>query len=324
VLSSRFPALDALEVLLAVARTGSLHAASVEVGVSQQAVSARVASIEAQTGLALVTRTPRGSSLTPAGVVVAEWVARLLEVAGEVDAGLASLRDDRRTKLRVSASLTIAEQLLPGWLVDLSTDAARRGNLPPEIVLQARNSETVTADVRDGAADLGFIEGPTAPRGLRSRSVGRDRLLIVVRPDHPWARRQTPVTAAEVAGTALVTREEGSGTRNVLDVALRAALGAGAVSTPPVLTFSTSSAVRAAVMAGAGPAVLSELAVRDDLSAGRLRTVQVEALRLERTLRAIWSGGSSVPAGAARDLVSLAGRRHRDLQRSAGGDPAAT
>ena len=320
-LSSRFPALDALEVLLAVARTGSLHAASVEVGVSQQAVSARIASVEAQTGLVLVTRTPRGSTLTPAGVVVVEWVARLLEVAGEVDAGLASLRDDRRTKLRVSASLTIAEQLLPGWLVALSTEAARHGNVPPEIVLQAMNSESVTAHVRDGGAELGFIEGPAAPRGLRSRSVGRDRLLIVVRPDHPWARRQAPLTPREVADTALVTREEGSGTRNVLDVALRAALGAGAVLRPPVLTFSTSSAVRAAVMAGAGPAVLSELAVRDDLSAGRLRTVGVEGLRLERTLRAIWSGGSSVPAGAARDLVSLAVRRRRD-QRTSGGEPA--
>ena len=103
-LSSRFPALDALEVLLTVARTGSLHAASAEVGVSQQAVSARIASLEAQTGLGLVTRSPRGSALTPAGVVVAEWAARLLEVAGEVDAGLASLREDRRTRLRVSAT----------------------------------------------------------------------------------------------------------------------------------------------------------------------------------------------------------------------------
>jgi DNA-binding transcriptional LysR family regulator len=318
VLSSHFPALDALEVLLTVARTGSLHAASAEVGVSQQAVSARIASIEAQTGLVLVTRTPRGSTLTPAGVVVAEWAARLLEVAGEVDAGLASLRDDRRTKLRVSASLTIAEHLLPGWLVSLSTEAARGGQPAPQIVLQARNSESVTADVRDGGAELGFIEGPAAPRGLRSRSVGRDRLLIVVRPDHPWARRPAPLTARELAGTALVTREEGSGTRNVLDVALRAALDAEVELTPPVLTFSTSSAVRAAVMAGAGPAVLSELAVRDDLSAGRLRTVPVEALRLERTLRAIWSGGPSVPAGVARELVTLALRSANTRTRQSG------
>ena len=310
-LSSRFPPLEALEVLLAVARTGSLHAASAQVGVSQQAVSARIASVEAQTGLVLVTRTPRGSTLTPAGVAVAEWAAHLLEVAGEVDAGIASLRDDQRRNLRVSASLTIAEHLLPAWLVALGTEAARREVPAPQIVLRSTNSAGVVTHVREGTADLGFIEGPTAPRGLRSRSVGRDRLLIVVRPDHPWARRHSALTVPEIAGTALVTREEGSGTRTFLDVALRSVLGAGAELTPPVLTFSTSSAVRAAVLAGAGPAVLSELAVRDDLSAGRLRTVRVETLRLERTLRAIWHGGSSVPAGAARDLVTLAVRRNR-------------
>jgi molybdate transport repressor ModE-like protein len=113
-LSSRVPDLAALEVLLAVARAGSLTAASRELGVTQQAVSARVKSAEAQAGVALITRTPRGSALTPEGAVVAEWAARLLAVAGELDAGLAAFRQHHQTRLRVSASLTIAEQLLPG------------------------------------------------------------------------------------------------------------------------------------------------------------------------------------------------------------------
>jgi DNA-binding transcriptional LysR family regulator len=52
---------------------------------------------------------PRGSQLTEDGVVVAEWAARLLEVAAEFDAGLATLRQDHRRRLRVSASLTMAE-----------------------------------------------------------------------------------------------------------------------------------------------------------------------------------------------------------------------
>ena len=81
------PELGALEVLLAVARGGSLNAAAREVGVSQQAVSARISSMEAQTGVPLLTRSARGSALTPAGVVVVEWASRLLDVAGELDAG---------------------------------------------------------------------------------------------------------------------------------------------------------------------------------------------------------------------------------------------
>jgi molybdate transport repressor ModE-like protein len=311
-LSAHLPDLAALEVLLAVARTGSLNSAAAEVGVSQQAVSARIRSIEAQTGVVLVTRTPRGSTLTPSGVVVAEWAARLLELAAEMDAGLAMLRRDGLGRLRVSASLTIAEQLLPGWLVAMNADTTRRGHAATEIVLTATNSENVVQHLRSGAAELGFVEGPAAPRGLRSRSVGTDELLIVVRPDHPWARRQRPVTARELAGTALVTREEGSGTRSALDAAVRAVLGDGAETAPPALSLSTTAAVRAAVIAGAGPAVLSELAVIDDLTAGRLKAVRTEGLRLDRTLRAVWSGGPTLPAGAARELVALAvSRRNR-------------
>lgn len=311
-LSAHLPDLAALEVLLAVARTGSLNSTAAEVGVSQQAVSARIRSIEAQTGVVLVTRTPRGSTLTPSGVVVAEWTARLLELAAEVDAGLAMLRRDGLGRLRVSASLTIAEQLLPGWLVAMNADTTRRGHAATEIVLTATNSDTVVQHLRSGAAELGFVEGPAAPRGLRSRSVGTDELLIVVRPDHPWARRQRPVTARELAGTALVTREEGSGTRSALDAAVQAVLGDGAETAAPALSLSTTAAVRAAVIAGAGPAVLSELAVIDDLTAGRLKAVRTEGLRLDRTLRAVWSGGPTPPAGAARELVALAvSRRHR-------------
>ena len=223
-LSARVPDLAALEMLLAVARTGSLNAAARQVGVTQQAVSARIKSAEAQAGVALVARTPRGSTLTPEGVVVAEWAARLLAVAGELDAGLAAFRRDHRTRLRVSASLTIAEQLLPGWLVSLQAAARQRGEPPAEVVLTAANSETVAQQVRDGAADLGFVEGPASPQGLRSRVIGHDELLVVVRPDHPWADRRQPLSPAELAATRLVSREEGSGTRDVLAAALTAAL----------------------------------------------------------------------------------------------------
>jgi DNA-binding transcriptional LysR family regulator len=317
-LSARIPDLTALEMLLAVARTGSLNAASRQVGVTQQAVSARIRSAEAQAGVSLVSRTSRGSTLTPEGVVVAEWAARLLAVAGELDAGLAALRNDHHTRLRVSASLTIAEQLLPGWLVSLQAVAQHRGGQPPEIVLTAANSETVTQQVREGSADLGFVEGPASPKGLRSRVIGRDELIVVVRPDHPWARRRAPLSPAELAATPLVSREEGSGTRDALAAALATALSgteaAGPVAraeAPVALALSTTTAVRAAVLAGAGPAVLSELAVAEDLGSHRLARVPVADLDLHRALRAIWSGGPLPPRGAARDLLAHVTRRRR-------------
>ena len=307
-LSSRVPDLAALEVLLAVARAGSLTAASRELGVTQQAVSARVKSAEAQAGVALITRTPRGSALTPEGAVVAEWAARLLAVAGELDAGLAAFRQHHQTRLRVSASLTIAEQLLPGWLVSLQAEARRRGQ-PAEVVLTAANSDTVASQVSSGLADLGFVEGPASPRGLRSRVIGHDELVVVARPDHPWARRRDPVSPAELAATPMVSREAGSGTRDVLAAAVSAALSRR-VTMPVALALSTTAAVRAAVLASAGPAVLSELTVTEDITARRLARVPVAGVNLRRALRAIWAGGHLPPEGAARDLLAhVTGRR---------------
>jgi len=327
-LSAHVPDLSALEMLLTVARTGSLNSAARELGVSQQAASSRIRAVEAQTGVTLVNRSPRGSSLTAEGVVIAEWGARLLDVAAELDAGLSALRQDQRSRLRVSASLTVAEHLLPAWLVSFragatgpagsgtggsgtggsgtggsGTGGSGTGGSAAEIVLTAENSDAVIARVSDGSADIGFIEGPRVPRSLRSRVIGRDRLVVVVPPSHPWARRTT-VTPAELASTPLVSREEGSGTQDALTAALARSLGPAAAQAPAALSLSTTSAIRAAVLAGAAPAVLSDLAVSDDLAIGRLVQVSVPGLDLRRSLRAVWRGQASLPPGAARDLIS--------------------
>jgi DNA-binding transcriptional LysR family regulator len=303
-LSRHVPDLFAFEIFLAIARTGSLAAAGREFGLTQQAVSARLASIEAQTGITLAVRTPRGSQLTPAGVVVAEWADRLLDVARYVDAGLASLRAERRKRVKVAASLTIAEQLMPRWLVSLQVAASGFGGAAPEVIMTATNSDQAIKAVREGKADLGFIETPGVPKGLRSRVVAHDELVLIVPADHKWAHRQRPVTAAELSQTPLVTREPGSGTRDSLTAALRQALGDSPQQSHPVLELSSAAAVRAAVVAGAGPAVMSRLAVADDLATGRLRTVAVPELNLRRQLRAIWVGGRTPSAGVARDLLT--------------------
>lgn len=311
-LSPRMPELAAFEVLLAIARTGSIGGAGRELGLTQQAVSARLASIESQTGVRLVQRSPRGSQLTAAGAVVAEWADQLLDVAGRVDAGLASMRTESHGRVTVAASLTIAEQLMPRWLVSLHADAARRGVSAPEVILTAANSDQVIAGVQDGSADLGFIESPGAPTGLRSRVIAHDELVTVVPPDHKWARRSAPVSPVELSETPLVSRETGSGTRDALSSALRSALGPSSRQADPAIELSSATAMRAAVLAGAGPAVMSRLAVEDDLTLGRLREVSVAGLDLRRELRAIWSGGRTPPAGAVRELLShIASYQHR-------------
>jgi DNA-binding transcriptional LysR family regulator len=279
------PDLSALEVLSAIAKTGSLSAASREIGISQQAVSSRLTSIESQVGVRLVTRTTRGTQLTP---------------AGKVDTGLASLRAERRSRLKVVASLTVAEQLLPRWLVSLEAAALRHGAIAPEISFNATDSEGAIAAVREGEAELGFIEIRGTLHGLRSRVIGRDELIVVVPPDHKWLRRSAPITVAELRQTPLVSRK--SGWRLLLGAEEPVDGDQPAPAHP--LELASAASVRAAVLAGAGPAVMSRLAVSDDLIHGRLRAVPVADLDLRRDLRAIWMGARTPPAGAARDLLN--------------------
>ena len=174
------------------------------------------------------------------------------------------------------------------------------------MTLTATNSGEVAALVRAGRVDVGFVEGPRAPRGCRSRVIAHDRLVAVVAPGHPWAHRRHPVDAETLVATPLVTRERGSGTRDALDAALATALRDPGAGVTPALELSTTAAVRAAVLAGAAPAVLSALVVADDLAAGRLVEVAATGLDLTRSLRAVWTGTRTPPAGVVRDLVAVA------------------
>ncbi|WEH42715.1 LysR family transcriptional regulator [Streptomyces sp. AM 2-1-1] len=294
-LSHRVPDLGALELLLSVARHGSLGRAAKELGISQPAASGRVRTMERQLGVALLDRSPRGSTLTDAGALVTDWARRIVEAAEAFDAGAQALRDRRDSRLRVAASMTIAEYLLPGWLIALR--AERPGTA---VSLLAGNSEQVARRLLLGEADLGFVEGLTTPDGLDGTVVAHDRLVVVVAPVHPWARRRTPLTPRELAATPLILRERGSGTRQVLHAALAAHGGLA----EPLLELSSTTAVKGAAESGAGPCVLSELALGEELSARRLVPVHLAGVRLRRQLRAVWPTGHR-PAGPARDLLTL-------------------
>jgi molybdate transport repressor ModE-like protein len=291
-IAHRVPDLGALELLLAVARLGSLGRAARELGITQPAASSRIRSMERQLGVALVDRSPRGSRLTDAGALVTDWARRVVEAAEAFDAGAQALRDRRDSRLRVAASMTIAEYLLPGWLLAL------RAQRPDTAVsLLAGNSTAVAERLLAGEADLGFVEGLSVPPSLDSTVIAHDRLIVVTAPGHPWARRRAPLAGAELAATPLILREEGSGTRQVLDAAL------GGLARP-LIELSSTTAVKAAAVSGAGPAVLSELALGEELSTHRLVSIPLSDVQLRRALRAVWPTGHR-PTGPARELLSL-------------------
>lgn len=287
---TRLPDLADLDLLVRVARTESLGAAAASLGLSQPSVSRRVAALERRLRLSLLERSPRGSTLTPQGRVVVGWAEALLRSAQEFESAVAALQRSGAGSVRAAVSMTIGEHHAPLWLA-----ALRRSDPALEVALTVANSAGVCEQVERGVVDVGFVEGPRVPRGLRRARLGADALVIAVDPDHPWATAD-PLRVADLAEARLLVREPGSGTRDTLEHAL----ARHGVTLTPALEMASNTALTAAALAGMGPVVLSELAVADELAAGRLVRVAVPELDLARAFTAVWRGDVELsPAATA-------------------------
>lgn len=300
------PDLEVLDLLVSVAELGSLGAAARRHGISQPAASMRISAMERRLRVKLLDRGPTGSELTDAGRTVVGRARTVLAAVRELVDEVDRLRAAQAPRLRIAASKTIADHRIPHWLAALRQDH-------PEVViaLEVENSTQVAALVRAGVADLGFVEGPHPPAGLGSRVLGTDDLVVVVARDHPWARREDPVTLRELAATALLWREPGSGTRDtVWDL-----LSTEGPPTGPAAELGSAAAILAAARTGMAPAVLSRLIAAPDLATGSLVAVPtVDVARLTRKFRAIWRRNSP-PSGPGELLVIRA--THLERARSA-------
>lgn len=290
------PELAALDLFVSVVELGSLSKAAAAHGIAQPSASSRVRYLERQVGLTLLDRTPSGSSPTAAGRLVAGWAEQVLRAASELNAGVDALKASRSGRLRIAASLTIAEYLLPPWL-----ETFLRHRPTDSINLDVANSAAVLDRLSKRRADLGFIESPETAATMSEQLVAHDRLVVIVGQSHPWGRR-SEVELDELASTPLILREAGSGTRE----ALEAALGELGFDAPrSALELGSTAAVRAAVIAGTSPTVISERAVVTELAAGSLIEISVPGLSVHRRLRAVWPSDRPLPPLAVDLLASL-------------------
>jgi len=295
-LAEPIPDIRSLDLLRSVAERGSIRQAAVAHGISQPAASMRLRSLERTLGLDLLDRSSGRARPTSAGLAVVRWSEDVLGSMRTLLMGTAAVRSEGGTHLRVVASMTVAEYLVPEWLNRL-----RISDPTVVISLQMGNSEHVVEVMNGGRADLGFVEGPHAPPELRSQVVQTDDLVVVVSPSHPWSHRRMPVGASELAATPLALRELGSGTREVLEQAL---LASGLRPTP-LLELGSTTAIKAAVAAGTGPGVLSRLAIEPDVRDGRLVIVPTEGILLDRSIRVVWPRDRSLPPLARRLLGQI-------------------
>jgi DNA-binding transcriptional LysR family regulator len=294
---SRHVDMWSLDVFVSVIELGSISKAAAAHRLSQPAVSTRVANLERLLGVRLLDRGAGGSRPTEAGVVVAGWSRTTLDAAAQLLAGADELQSQAGQRLQLAASFTVAEFLLPTWLHEFLEKH-------PDVsaAVDVTNSKRVLERLSAREVEVGFVEGRHVPDELTSTTVATDVLVVVVPKGHPWAERSA-VSPSEIADTPLVLREEGSGTREVLDAALAAAGCPRRCS--PAVELGSTTAGKHAVIDGAGPAVLSSLAVTVERDAGRLVVVDVSGLAVERSLRAVWRGDSPTTKSATAFLRQL-------------------
>lgn len=261
--------LEQLRIFVAVAEREHVTRAAQALHLTQSTISAAIAALEARHDVRLFDRVGRGVRLTEAGrvfLVEARAVLARAEAAGEVLAELAGLR---RGTLRIAASQTVGAYWLPARLT-----AFRAAHPRLAVTLAIGNSEQVAAWIGGGEADLGMVEGPVADVDLSPVEVGQDRMVLVLPPGHPLARGG-PLDATALKALTFVAREAGSGTGVMLE-RLAASFGLSLADLDISMELPSNEALRSAVEAGAGAAVLSAL-----VADGAVRSGQLAALELD-------------------------------------------
>lgn len=296
--TGRIP-LHALEILVATDSHGSISSAARALGLSQPTASTGMKRLERQLGFSLITRSPRGAVLTDVGRTVATWAREVLASSDVFERGISALQHTTSTRVRLAASLTIAEYLAPRWL-----SQPMFSEPGTDVELLVRNSQQVMELVRQGEAHLGFVEGTHLRAGLRSCTLVTDSLTVVVGPEHHWARRRAKrAELAEFLAAHLIVRERGSGTRETLEHGLAAS---GHKLPGHLAHFGSTAALKLAVQSGDGVTALSHLAVTDDLARGALVAITVPGLDLTRHLRMVWSTDTDMtpPVRAIAGFIS--------------------
>jgi DNA-binding transcriptional LysR family regulator len=260
--------LEQLRIFVAVATREHVTQAARELNLTQSATSAAVAALEARYQTKLFDRVGRRIVLTAAGKAFLVEARSILARVASAETVLNDLAGLQRGQLALAASQTIAGYWLPAFI-------HRFNAAHPAITLQLSigNTEQVAADVREGSADLGFVEGHVDDPVLAAQPVADDELVLVGPPGHPLCRASR-VTADDLKSARWVLREQGSGTRAMFEAAL-GPLGIDPGELDVAFDLPSNEAVRGAVEAGAGVTVLSRLVVMRAVKAGLLAIANV-------------------------------------------------
>lgn len=282
-----------------VAETRNITLAAKKLHMSQPSISLQIQSLENQYGARFFDRTNKGVTLTKAGEVFYENVRQILDILTDAQQQVSELIEDQRGLICLGATLTIGEYVLPNILAYLNKNR-------PDVDFKVKiaNTESISQDVLERRIHIGLIEGP-APhhKELIVENFWKDELVVVVPSFHPWAKRNS-VTLAELPQERFITREVGSGTRKVMEMALKErGLDPGRLNI--LMELGSTQAIKQVVSAGLGITIISSLTVRRECEQNILKALRIQDAPLSRPLSILTTSTQTSQTKDERFFINL-------------------
>jgi len=250
-----------------VTRQQSFSKAAKLLHMSQPAVSTHIKNLEEYYQGQLLTRTPQGVMLTKAGEVFYNYALKILDLQDEMEQQIETVFKHENNQVVIGASTTIGNVSLP-----CSIYLFKEQYPEVELCLNIANAEEVLSMVMSDVVDLGVVEGDSVSSTLKAIHVTSDELVLIVPPQHP--AEGDVISLQDFLKQPLIMREDGSGTRKILENAL-ARHGYSVNQLNVITEMKNIYAIKSAVEAGLGGSVMPLLAVRKEAYTGTLKVLRI-------------------------------------------------
>ncbi|MBJ6363293.1 selenium metabolism-associated LysR family transcriptional regulator [Paenibacillus sp. GCM10012307] len=292
-----------LHIFYTVAEKGSFSAAAQSLHMTQPAVTMQVQSLEDYFGTKLLLRSTKRIELTESGRALMPFAQRSIELIRETDSSMSKFTKQLRGRLQLGASLTIGEYILPRLLGPFGQEYPQIS-----ISMKVMNTAQIMEDILNHQLNFGLIEAPVNHPDMHMEAVMSDELYLIVPAGHPLAEAET-VQIADVLEYPFVLREQGSGTRLVMEEELRSR-DIDPASLKIVMELGSTGAVKSAVEAGLGVSFVSASSVKHEVALGLISVVPIADVRFKRQFYSIYLKSALLPISAVTFLTFL---RERDL-----------
>jgi DNA-binding transcriptional LysR family regulator len=236
---------------------------------TQPAVTFQVRQLEEYFNTRLFDRTHNRISLTDAGERVYGYAVQIFDLYAEMDNAVRNMTGEISGVLTFGASTTIAEYMLPSLLGDFKNEYP-----DVSVHLKVSNSDGIVHMVENNDIDLGVVEAPVVNKNLVVEVCRNDRLVAIVPPQHELAGRHR-VNLGDLQDHAFIAREEGSGTREVIEEYFASA-GLKAADLNIAMELGSPEAIKGAVEAGMGVSIVSEVTIHKELQLGTLVALELD------------------------------------------------